>query len=88
MGPFTLFAPNDNAFQAVPSDTLNSLTQDPSLMEAVLKFHVLNGYKLAPFFKDGETLTSLLGQDLQVDKSSGVGYILSFVSWKPYPRKF
>jgi uncharacterized surface protein with fasciclin (FAS1) repeats len=42
-GPFTVFAPTDAAFAAVPAATLNALLADPELLTAVLTYHVVPG---------------------------------------------
>lgn len=42
-GPFTVFAPTDNAFNAVPKKTLNSLLNDIPKLKAVLLYHVVQG---------------------------------------------
>ena len=42
-GPFTIFAPNDAAFAALPKDTYDRLTKDKCMLKSVLQFHVLNG---------------------------------------------
>merc|ERR1711916_264036 len=40
-GPFTLFAPNDEAFAKIPSETLNGLLADPEQLAQVLLYHVV-----------------------------------------------
>lgn len=40
-GPFTVFAPTDEAFKAVPQKTLDELARDPAQLRAVLTYHVL-----------------------------------------------
>jgi len=44
-GPFTVFAPTDEAFSYVPSDTTNSLMQDENraMLQYILKYHVVPG---------------------------------------------
>lgn len=39
----TLFAPTDEAFQAVGADTLDSLLADPAALAQILKYHVIVG---------------------------------------------
>ena len=46
-GPFTLFAPTDEAFAAVPKETLEALLADPKQLAAVLTYHVVPGEVLA-----------------------------------------
>ncbi len=40
-GPFTVFAPTNDAFKAVPQKTLDDLAKDPARLKAVLTYHVL-----------------------------------------------
>jgi uncharacterized surface protein with fasciclin (FAS1) repeats len=40
-GPFTVFAPTNDAFKAVPAKTLDELGRDPAKLKAVLSYHVL-----------------------------------------------
>jgi uncharacterized surface protein with fasciclin (FAS1) repeats len=40
-GPFTVFAPTDDAFAKVPKATLDALAKDKAKLQAVLKYHVL-----------------------------------------------
>ncbi|XP_060067890.1 transforming growth factor-beta-induced protein ig-h3-like [Ylistrum balloti] len=42
-GPFTLFAPVDKAFKALPQDVLDKLTSDKELLSQVLTYHVVSG---------------------------------------------
>ena len=46
-GPFTMFAPSDEAFKAVPAETLAKLAADKDLLRSVLTFHVLPGKVMA-----------------------------------------
>jgi|APDOM4702015118_1054815.scaffolds.fasta_scaffold18709_2 uncharacterized surface protein with fasciclin (FAS1) repeats len=42
-GPFTVFAPTDEAFAKVPQSTLDALAADPAKLKAVLLYHVVQG---------------------------------------------
>ncbi len=42
-GPYTVFAPTDDAFKAVPAKTLDALAKDKALLISVLTYHVLPG---------------------------------------------
>ncbi len=42
-GPFTVFAPTDEAFAALPEGTVAALLQNPEQLAAILKYHVVNG---------------------------------------------
>jgi uncharacterized surface protein with fasciclin (FAS1) repeats len=40
-GPFTVFAPTNEAFSAVPAKTMDELSKDPAKLKSVLSYHVL-----------------------------------------------
>ena len=42
-GPYTVFAPSDDAFKAVPAKTLEALAKDKEQLKAVLTYHVVPG---------------------------------------------
>ena len=42
-GPFTLFAPTDDAFAVLPPETVSGLLEDPSALARVLTYHVVPG---------------------------------------------
>lgn len=46
-GPYTVFAPTNDAFKAVPAKTLAELSADPAKLRDVLNYHVVPGNKLA-----------------------------------------
>ena len=56
-GPFTVFAPSNEAFTKVPAKTLDDLANDPSKLKAVLTFHVVPGKFLAAEVKNGNVKT-------------------------------
>jgi uncharacterized surface protein with fasciclin (FAS1) repeats len=56
-GPFTVFAPSDEAFKAVPADTLAKLAADKDMLRAVLTYHVLPGKVSAADVQNGNTKT-------------------------------
>jgi uncharacterized surface protein with fasciclin (FAS1) repeats len=56
-GPFTVFAPTDEAFKAVPADTLAKLESDKELLKSVLTFHVLPGKVTSADVKTGPAKT-------------------------------
>lgn len=69
-GPFTVFAPTNDAIAAVPADTLDAVWGDIDLLTAVLTYHVIAGEALtAADLTDGQELTTLQGQTLAVGKS-------------------
>jgi uncharacterized surface protein with fasciclin (FAS1) repeats len=56
-GPFTFFAPNDEAFKKLPAGALDALLKDPKKLKAVLSYHVLPEQVMAKDFKSGEVMT-------------------------------
>ena len=73
-GPFTVFAPTDAAFDALPAGVLDALLADPSgELTSILLYHVLSGTVLSTDLSDGQTATTLLGEDITVTiNGSGV----------------
>ena len=56
-GPFTVFAPTNDAFKAVPAKTLDALAKDPALLKSVLSYHVLAGKVTSADVKNGPAKT-------------------------------
>jgi len=70
-GPFTVFAPTNEAFAALPPATLTKLL-DPTnikLLRAILEYHVLAGAVYAEDLKASQDVTTLEGQKLHITKS-------------------
>ena len=65
----TVFAPTNEAFQAVPAATLDKLAKDPEQLKAVLSYHIIPGHVLAADIKENTTLTTLSGAKLGVSKA-------------------
>ena len=68
-GPFTVFAPNDEAFSKLPKGTVDGLLKDIPKLTAVLTYHVVAGKIPASDVVQHPNLTTLQGQDLKVDAS-------------------
>jgi uncharacterized surface protein with fasciclin (FAS1) repeats len=66
-GPFTVFAPTDAAFAALPAGTIETLLADPSgLLTQILLYHVVGASVMSSDLSDGITATTLLGKDIKV----------------------
>jgi uncharacterized surface protein with fasciclin (FAS1) repeats len=65
-GPFTVFAPSDAAFQALPLSDRLGLYREPEALTNVLLNHVVEGNLLSSDLADGDILTSVGGQELTV----------------------
>ncbi len=46
-GPFTIFAPTNDAFAAIPADQLDAVLADTELLTSILTFHVIAGEKMS-----------------------------------------
>ena len=53
-GPFTVFAPSNEAFKLVPANTMNDLAKHPEKLEDVLAFHVIAGKLTAADVKNSD----------------------------------
>ena len=66
-GPFTLFAPDDSAFAAMPQEERDALTKDKAALRKLLEHHLVKGSALE-FEEVGETIvTALDGASLTVE---------------------
>ena len=66
-GPFTVFAPTDDAFAALGEDTINALLADPAALAQVLTYHVLPGAFEAADVVSRDNLTTVQGAPILVD---------------------
>ncbi len=67
-GPFTVFAPNNDAFKAVPAKTMEALAKDPAALKNVLTFHVLPGKAMAANVKNSKAKT-VNGAEVELSKA-------------------
>ena len=65
-GPFTVFAPTDDAFDALPEGTLDAVLADTDLLTSILTHHVAAGFVLSTDLSDGMMVTTLNGTELMV----------------------
>jgi uncharacterized surface protein with fasciclin (FAS1) repeats len=71
-GPFTVFAPNDEAFAKIPSDQLDALLADKEKLTAVLTYHVVPGKVMAADVAGLTSAKTVQGQEIRIDTSYGV----------------
>ncbi len=71
-GPFTVFAPTDEAFAKLPKGTLDALLKDKAKLTAILTYHVVAGKVLAADVVKLKTAKTLQGQNVKIDASNGV----------------
>ena len=67
-GPFTVFAPTNEAFAKVPPRTMETLAADPAKLKAVLTYHVVPGKVMAADVKNGNAKT-LNGANVALSKA-------------------
>lgn len=67
-GPFTVFAPVNDAFAALPDGTLDTLLmpENRDQLTSVLTYHVVPAEAMASDLSDGMTVTTVQGEDLEV----------------------
>lgn len=70
-GPFTVFAPTDEAFAKVPKADLDALLKDKAKLTAVLTYHVVPGKVMAADVKVGKVKT-VQGSEITVSTTGGV----------------
>lgn len=71
-GPFTVFAPTDDAFAALPEGTVEALLADIPALTDILLYHVVSGKVLAADVVDLSTATTVQGQPINISVSDGV----------------
>lgn len=72
-GPFTVFAPTDEAFKALPPGTLDMLLkpENKAKLISVLKFHVCSGKNNAAAITGKDSCKTLEGSDAKITKDGG-----------------
>ncbi len=70
-GPFTVFAPTDEAFAKVPKADLDALLKDKAKLTSVLTYHVVAGKVLSKDIKPGKVKT-VQGSELTIATAGGV----------------
>jgi uncharacterized surface protein with fasciclin (FAS1) repeats len=72
-GPFTVFAPTDDAFAAIPKETLDALLADPSGdLTQILLYHVVPGKVMAADVTDGLEAATVQGAPVTFSVADGV----------------
>lgn len=71
-GPFTVFAPTDEAFAALPEGTVEGLLEDPEALAAILTYHVVPGAVMSGDLSDGMTATTVNGADVTISVGDSV----------------
>jgi len=67
-GPFTVFAPTDDAFAALPAGTVDDLLK----LAAILTYHVVSGKVMSTDLTDGMTPATVNGETVTIHTEGGV----------------
>lgn len=71
-GPYTVFAPTDEAFAKLPEGTVDALLADKEQLKAVLTYHVVPGKVMAADVAGMDSAVTVQGDALVIDSSDGV----------------
>jgi len=74
-GPFTLFAPTDDAFAKLPAGTLDKLLADPAALKDILLYHVVQGKVMAADVTGMTSATSVQGSPIAIAVKDGKVYL-------------
>ncbi len=70
-GPYTVFAPTDEAFAKIPKADLDALLANKEMLTAVLTYHVVSGKVMAKDVKAGDVAT-VNGKTIKITTDGGV----------------
>ncbi len=71
-GPFTVFAPTDEAFAKLPAGTVEALLKDIPKLTKILTYHVVSGKVMAADVVKLKSATTVEGSTVKIDASNGV----------------
>ncbi len=74
-GPFTVFAPTDAAFAALPIGTVDALLADIPALTNILTYHGVAGSALSSSLSNGQMITTIQGQKVTVSVNNGNVFI-------------
>jgi len=71
-GPFTVFAPTDEAFAKIPKETLDAVLADKAMLTAILTYHVVAGKVMASDVMGLTSAKTVQGGEVKIDTANGV----------------
>jgi uncharacterized surface protein with fasciclin (FAS1) repeats len=72
VGPFTVFAPTDEAFAKLPAGTVEGLLKDLPKLKKILTYHVVSGKVMASDVVKLTSAKTVEGSDVKINASHGV----------------
>jgi uncharacterized surface protein with fasciclin (FAS1) repeats len=79
-GPFTVFAPTDDAFANLPKGTVESLLKDIPKLKSILTYHVVAGKVTSTDVVKLKTAKTVEGEDVKIDASTWHGHSMPKVN--------
>jgi uncharacterized surface protein with fasciclin (FAS1) repeats len=74
-GPFTVFAPTDDAFAAIPADQLQAILADKEQLTGILTYHVLPAKVMAADLQPEQKVATVQGRDVDIEVADGAATI-------------
>jgi transforming growth factor-beta-induced protein len=74
-GPFTIFAPTDEAFARLPAGTVQSLLANPDALKTILLYHVVSGDLNTVELAEQRSVTTLQGSTARIKSAFGRTYV-------------
>lgn len=71
-GPFTVFAPSDEAFAKLPEGTVDGLLKDIPKLKQILTYHVVSGKVMAADVVKLKSAKTVEGSEVKIDAANGV----------------
>ncbi|PSB20920.1 fasciclin domain-containing protein [Phormidesmis priestleyi ULC007] len=71
-GPFTVFAPSDEAFAKLPAGTVDGLLKDIPKLKKILTYHVVSGKVMAADVVKLKSAKTVEGSEVKIDATNGV----------------
>jgi uncharacterized surface protein with fasciclin (FAS1) repeats len=74
-GPFTVFAPTNDAFAKIPEDQLDAILADREQLTKILTYHVVPGRILAADLQPSQKVATVQGQEVEITVTDGTATI-------------
>ena len=71
-GPFTLFAPTDDAFSKISSRDLDKILQDKERLTEILTYHVIDNKVMSDEVSNSKNIKTVNGKEILINNSSGI----------------